>query len=96
MDKGIQGEGQAPSESSVLGPIAGAMAAHRQEPNRNAEEVRRVAREAADALRAAQDLLLVPATGIAPLPSTSPPPGAAPLQPPGAAGAPMGARCPLA
>ena len=69
---------QAPLESSVLGPIADAVAAHHQKSDRNAKEVQRVAREAAVSLRAAQDLLQAPVTGITPFPS--PPPG--PHQPP--------------
>ena len=49
-------------------PIADEMASHHQESNRNANEVWRMPREAADAARAAQDLLQAPVTGITPLP----------------------------
>ena len=53
-------------------PIADAMAPHHQESNRDADEGRRVARAAANAARAAQDLLHpTPVTGITPLPSAT-------------------------
>ena len=87
-------------------PIADAMASHHQGSNHNANEVWRMSREAADAARAARDLRQAPVARITTLPPTSPhqpppgphqpPQGAAPLQPPGAGGAPVGARCPLA
>ena len=85
-----------PATASALGSVADAMAAHRRATERNAQAARdaaTAAREDADVVHAAQDLLLSPTGGSPPLPSTAPvlpqPPPAAPPQP-AAGGAPPG------
>ena len=85
-----------PASASALGSVADAVAAHRRTTERKAKAAQdeaTAAREDAEKLRAAQDLLLGPAGGSPPLPSTAPvpprpPPTAAPR--PAAGGAPPG------
>ena len=53
-------------------PITDANALRHQEPNHDADEIWRMPREAADAARAAQDILQAPVTGITSLPLATP------------------------
>ena len=83
-----------PSTAPALGPIASAVAAHQKETARKAKaalDAAKAAREEANAILAAEDLL---ADGSPPLPSTTPaplrPPPGAPPEPAGAGGAPPG------